>query len=124
MSTSYFSNGESLNNKIGFVNSYNTRENKLTYPNSRKLKRTVFVNTINRWLDEYNYPKYLDFENTHEYEKTLEDNDTYLVKNKTLVDETIKKIYKLIQKKYKIRNDYQFKEDLCYFLYSISSDTK
>lgn len=119
---SYFSTGEFVNDKIEFVDSYTRKDNTLTYMNSRRMKRTKFVNKVNNWLDTYNYPKHFDFENTGELEKLLEENDTYLVKNKHVVENTMKKIYKLIQKKYKIKDDYQLKEDLCYFLYSVSSE--
>ena len=121
---SYFSTGESLNKnkKIEFVDSCIEKDNTLTYPNSHRMKRSKFVNKINNWLDTYNYPKHFDFENTCELEKSLEENKTYLIKNKHVVENTMKKLYKLIQKKYKIKDDYQLKEDLCYFLYSVSSE--
>lgn len=119
---SYFSTGESLNKKIEFVDSYIGKENTLTYPNSHRMKRSKFVNKVNNWLDSYNYPNHFDFENTDDLETSLEENESYLMKNKHVVENTTKKIYKLVQKKYKIKDDYQLREDLCYFLYSMSSE--
>lgn len=118
---SYLSTGESLNNKTPFVDSYNTKENTLTYPNSHKLKRTLFVKEINDWLDQYILPEHFDFNNTLHFEKSLEDDDILLMKNKHTVHRLLKTLCKLIQKKYKINNEYQLKEDLCYFFYCMSS---
>lgn len=120
---SFFSTNETIREgKTPYIYSYNTQDNILTYPNSHKVKRTMFVKKMNNWLEQYNLPANFDFENTVNFEKSLNDNDIKLIKNKDIINDVIKTLIKLVQKKYKIHDEYQFKEDLCYFLYSMSSE--
>ena len=111
--------------KTQFVYSYDVKKNQLVYPQSHKIKRKLFVKTINNWLNDYNYPLNIDFQNSNEFEDRLESGNERLVKNKYIVDNTINTIIRMIKnKKYKIIDEYQLKEDLCYYLYLLSPEPK
>lgn len=104
---SFYNDGEQVirsRNKEKYVSPYDsTSDNEvIVYPESKKIKRKLFVMKINNWLNDYSS------------EDSIITNRDHCMN----IYNDIKTV--LHKKKYEITDEYQFKEDVIFYLYSLS----
>lgn len=133
--TSYFNTGDKIidyKDKIPYVendkNTLSVSNKQFNYviPYSHQQQRKLFVLKMNEWLHSYNQLiTYDDIIQNHslywDYDTNTKDTEPHLHKNVEYLEEIIKSIYMLLKKyNYKIEDKYALKEDIVYFLYSMS----
>ena len=124
---SFFNDGEQLiisKTKEKYVSpNYSKLDNEeMVYPESKKIRRKLFVRRINEWLNNYSSPEETyNNEDEDEEEHEHERKDKYLITNRVRCMQIYNDIKQILnKKKYVITDEYQFKEDIIFYLFSLS----